>query len=285
VKQPAPAVASTGAALGFRSELIFHEAAGLVTDLRASHGCRVIRTPDNPSFYWGNYLLFDPAPRAGDHARWSALFDRLIAQPQPASTHRTFGWLEDAPGEVAAFLADGYERNDAVVMQATALRPAPAIAAAVRTLATEDDWAQLTRLFVATRGGGLAEAAYRPFAAKRIAGWRALAARGQGAWFGAFATAADAVRLVSALGIYVERTAHAGERLARYQSVMTDAAWRRQGLARALLAHAAQHACERLGAQRLVIVAMAGEMPEQLYASVGFAPVGLQRGLERRASD
>ncbi|MBS1135244.1 MAG: hypothetical protein H6R02_2385, partial [Burkholderiaceae bacterium] len=72
-----------------------------------------------------------------------------------------------------------------------------------------------------------------------------------------------------------------GERLARYQSVMTDAAYRRRGLCRALVATAARHAREELRADRLIIAAAAGEMPEQLYASLGFAAAGLQRGVQR----
>ena len=53
---------ASAAALGFRSELIFHRADGEVIDCRAEHGCRVIRTPSNPTYYWGNYLLFERAP-------------------------------------------------------------------------------------------------------------------------------------------------------------------------------------------------------------------------------
>jgi len=87
--------------------------------------------------------------------------------------------------------------------------------------------------------------------------------------------------LVSALGVYVEAEPEHGERLARYQSVMTDAAYRRRGLCRALVAAAARHAREQLRADRLIIAAAAGEMPEKLYASLGFAAAGLQRGVQR----
>jgi ribosomal protein S18 acetylase RimI-like enzyme len=270
-----------GAELGFRSELIFHRAQGEVLDLRAPHGCTLIRTPGNPTFFWGNYLLFDRAPRAGDHARWSALFEMLIARPQPHSTHRTFGWLEDAPGEVEDFLADGFERNDAVVMQATALAPStPAMAVDLRALASVAEWQQLADLLTATRAPAHETAAYRPFVERRIAQWGALVAAGQGAWFGAF----DGAVLAAALGIFVEAAPQDGERLARYQSVATAPAYRRRGLCRALLAHAGHHARERLGADRLIIVAMANELPQRIYAGAGFTAAGLQRGLERRPS-
>jgi ribosomal protein S18 acetylase RimI-like enzyme len=269
---------AAAAELGFRSELIFHRAQGEVLDLRAAHGCRLIRTPTNPTFFWGNYLLFDHAPRDGDHAHWSALFDALIARPQPASTHRAFGWIEDAPGAVDDFLADGYARTDAVVMQATALTaPAPRIAVELRALATGAEWASLVELLTETRAPAHEAAAYRPFAVRRVAQWRALVNAGQGAWFGAF----DGATLAATLGIFVEAVPENGERLARYQSVATAPAYRRRGLCRTLMAHAARHARERLRADRLLIVAMADELPQRIYAGAGFVVAGLQRGLER----
>jgi GNAT superfamily N-acetyltransferase len=275
---------TSAAALGFRSELIFHCASGELIDLRAAHGCRLIRTPANPTYWWGNYLLFEHAPRAGDHARWSQLFEQLIAVPQPGSTHRAFGWLEDDAGDATDFLADGYELNDAVVMQARTVPPVarPVLAATLRLLAAQREWDELIELRVATREPHHGEDAYRELARRKVAAWRSLASAGQGAWFGAFVDVDGGARLAAALGIYVEREPVDGERLARYQSVMTHPSYRRLGLCRALLALAGQHARERLGADRLIIVAMAGEMPERLYAGAGFSPLGLQRGLERR---
>ena len=277
------------AALGFRSELIFHRADGEVIDCRAEHGCRVIRTPSNPTYYWGNYLLFEHAPRPGDEWRWPELFERLIAAAQPESTHRAFGWMEDAPGDISGFLADGYTQNNAVVMQTSVVPtvPAPTLDVQLRPFAlagdaAERDWSALVALSVATRGEQFEESDYWPFARRRVERWRTLAHAGQGNWFGAFLDVAEAgPRLVAALGVYVEAEPEAGERLARYQSVMTDAAYRRRGLCRALVAAAARHARDELRADRLIIVAAAGEMPEQLYAGLGFVAAGLQRGVQR----
>lgn len=278
----------SGAELGFRSELIFHGADGVVLDCRAEHGCRVIRTPSNPSFYWGNYLLFDHAPRADDASRWEHLFVQQIAGRQPESTHRAFGWVEDAPGDIAGFLAAGYQVNNATVMQGTRVPvvPAPTLEASLRPFeqsgdAAERAWSQLVELHIATRAPQFSERGYRPYAQRSVARWRALAARGRGNWFGAFAAGDDAPRLVAALGIYAEAEPNDGERIARYQAVMTAPEHRRRGLCRALIAQAARYAFDELHASRLVIVAAAGEMPERLYASIGFVAAGLQRGLQR----
>lgn len=277
------------AELGFRTELIFHRADGEVIDRRAEHGCRVIRTPSNPTFYWGNYLLFDRAPRPGDSERWPVLFDQLITRDQPLCTHRAFGWIEDVPGDVEGFVSCGYRLDTVVVMQSTEVPvvPAPKVEAKLRPLATdgaeaEREWSALVELSVATRSPEYSKDGYRVFARRSVERWRALVGAGRGNWFGAFVEDAGCPpRLVAALGVYAEAEAQDGERLARYQSVMTDAAFRRRGVCRALVATAARYAREELGADRLIIVAAAGEMPEQLYASVGFVAAGLQRGVQR----
>ena len=277
------------AELGFRTELIFHRADGEVIDRRAEHGCRVIRTPSNPTFYWGNYLLFDRAPHTGDAERWSRLFEQLITRDQPLCTHRTFGWIEDEAGEVDAFQASGYRLDNAAVMQSTDVPavPAPTTEATLRPLAqdgaaAEHEWLELVELGVATRSPEYGEDGYRIFERRSVERWRALAASGRGNWFGAFIEIAGcAPRLVAALGIYAEAEPEDGVRLARYQSVRTDSSYRRRGLCRALVATAARYARDELRADRLIIVAAAGEMPERLYASVGFTAAGLQRGVQR----
>ncbi len=197
--------------------------------------------------------------------------------------------MEDAPGDIVGFLAGGYTKNNATVMQTTVvpIAPTPSLDVQLRPLSlagatAERDWSALIALSVATRGEQFEESDYWPFARRRVERWRTLAHTGQGNWFGAFLDdSGTGPRLVAALGVYVEAESEAGERLARYQSVMTDAAYRRRGLCRALVAAAARHARDGLRADRLIIVAAAGEMPEQLYAGLGFAAAGLQRGVQR----
>jgi len=272
-----------GAALGFRSELIFHRFDGEVTDLRATHGVQVIRTPSNPTFFWGNFLLFNRAPGVEDAARWPALFAQLIESRQPQSTHQAFGWLEDAPGEVDAFVAAGYTRNDTTVLQATQLpvAPAPRIAVQLRPFNGDRDWAMQLHADVASRDPMHSAADYLVFCERRNSRWRAMIAAGLGQWFGAFVTDGATQRLAASLGVFVEAQPVDGERLARFQWVSTQPRYQRQGLCRALLAHAAQFACDVLRADRLVIAAAADEMPEQLYRAAGFADAGHQRGLQR----
>ena len=74
--------------LGYQTDLIFPSYDGEIID-RGNY--LVIRTPKNPSYYWGNFLLFDHPPMKGDDQVWQELFAREIGAP-PLVTHLTFGW-------------------------------------------------------------------------------------------------------------------------------------------------------------------------------------------------
>ena len=47
--------------------------------LERREGYLVVRSPQNPLHHWGNFLLFDEPPAAGDGERWEALFEAEFA--------------------------------------------------------------------------------------------------------------------------------------------------------------------------------------------------------------
>ena len=57
--------------LGYQTDLIFPAFEGEIAD-RGDYV--VVRTPSNPTFYWGNFLLFSNPPGQGDFVKWR-LFD------------------------------------------------------------------------------------------------------------------------------------------------------------------------------------------------------------------
>ena len=54
-------------------------------------GYTVVRSPSNPTHYFGNLLLFDDAPRAGDGGRWEELFAAEFGR-DPRIRHCTLAW-------------------------------------------------------------------------------------------------------------------------------------------------------------------------------------------------
>ena len=51
----------------------------------------VIVTPNTPTYFWGNYLLFADPPGPDDFVLWQALFAEEIGY-RPGIVHRAFGW-------------------------------------------------------------------------------------------------------------------------------------------------------------------------------------------------
>jgi GNAT superfamily N-acetyltransferase len=260
--------------LGYRTDLIFPAFDGEIIDRGAYI---VVRTPSNPSFFWGNFLLFGRPPADGDCARWCELFAREIGVP-PQTWHITFGWdtVDREQGVVAPFLADGFHLEQTTVLTAHTLHP-PAHAAeglSIRPFQSDDDWAQSVDNQVATREPEFPETEYRTFRERAMARYRRMAERGLGDWFGGFV----AGKLVADLGVF-----HAG-RLGRYQSVQTHPDCRRRGYAGALVYEASKFAIDRHGLDTLVIVADTDSAAGRLYRSLGFEATESQVGLEKHST-
>ena len=252
--------------LGFRTDLALLQLGGSVVEDRGTH--LVVRTPTNPTFYWGSFVLLagPPEPDAGPH--WVEVFQREL----PEAGHRTFG-VDGTTGtaeDLAAFAALGYELDVSVVMTARAVHepPHPHPTATLRPLVSDGDWEQQVALSMA----GEDEHVTEQFASRRADAHRRNAEDGHGAWFGAFLEG----RLAASMGIFA-----AGDGLARFQEVKTHRDARGQGLAGTLVHAASNHALDELGAETLVMVADPGYLAIRVYRAVGFDGTESQLGVAR----
>ncbi|MEJ2601483.1 MAG: GNAT family N-acetyltransferase [Anaerolineales bacterium] len=257
--------------LGYRTDLIFPAFDGQVID-RGEY--LVIRSPANPSFYWGNFLLFLKPPQRDDYQKWRALFAREIGSP-PEVEHQVFGWdsPEGEEGEVQTFLQAGFRLIHSVVMTGPDLHSPsrPSDVVSIRALKSESDWGEAVENQVVCREPEFDETEYRIFRRRQMDRYRKMAESGLGDWFGAFIDQ----QLVADLGIF-----HEGS-LGRYQSVQTHPDFRRQGIAGTLIVAAGRQAMADYDLHMLVIVTDPDSGPERLYQSLGFRPVEKQVGLER----
>jgi len=243
--------------LAWRTDLALLRLGGSEVVDRGTH--LVVRTPENPTFYWGNHLLLPHAPAAGEVEAWMHEFRREL----PEARHRTFG-VDGAGGsadDLAPFVALGFDVEASTVMTASARsvhEPArPNREATYRPLRGDDDWGQQLALSLT----GEDEKAHREFAVRRVRAHRAVTEAGHGQWFGAFL----GDRLVSSMGLI-----DAGPGLARFQEVKTDPAARSRGLAGTLVHHVSRFGFDELGATTLVMVADPGYLAIRIYRSVGF---------------
>jgi len=252
--------------LGFRTDLALRVLEGAEITDRGDH--LVIRTPDNPGFWWGNFILLGRPPEPGTAGAWLARF----AAELPAARHVALGvdTADDQAAIPGEFLAAGLEPQHAIVLTARGVRPPPHpdTEAEIRPLDSDGDWRQSVDLSIRCLGDG------EPgeYLERRAAARRRLTREGIGAWFGAF----DGGRLLAQLGLF-----DAGGGYARYQHVETDPAARRRGLAGTLLWHASRHGRQVRGARILVIVADPADAAIRLYRACGFADFQSQLSLER----
>jgi ribosomal protein S18 acetylase RimI-like enzyme len=244
--------------LGCRTDLALLQLGGSKVEDRGDH--LVVRSPHNPTFWWGNFLLLSQVPEPADTDVW---LERFAAE-FPDAEHVALGFdgVDGSVEDLAAFTERGLRCEASTVMTASAVHepPRPNRGATCRRLVSDDDWAKSVELRVACNDEQ-EERAYREFATIKVATNRTLAEAGHGGWFGAFL---DGV-LLSHMGLF-----SASPGLARFQSVETHPDARGRGLAGTLVHHVSRYGFVELGATTLVMVADPDYSAIRLYRSVGF---------------
>jgi ribosomal protein S18 acetylase RimI-like enzyme len=229
-------------------------------------GFLCVRTPGNPSYYFGNVLIFDRAPQTDDADRWPQHFDEQFAG-DPQVRHAAYAWSIDADaGTTQPFLERGYTFEERAVLtadRAAEYEPPPGVR--IRPLQSERDWRMQLELGYATREEQHDREPYDAFKRLQVAYHREISRR-FGVWLGAF----EGDRLTGSCGIF-----DAGDGIARYQDVGVHEEYRNRGIARSLISAAGRFACEHLGAAQLVIVANADDFARRIYERAGF--IAIQR--------
>lgn len=254
--------------LGYRTDLMIRALEGSQIEDRGDY--LVIRSPRNPTYWWGNFLLLKQS-EAGQAAGWVARF----AAEFPAARHVALGIdvTEISGVYIGEYVAAGLELQRSAVLTALEVTdpPRPNRSATYRELSGGDDWRRAVELRTIVNAG---EPGGDPdFIRARAGAERALTEAGHGSWFGAFVDG----ELVAQLGLIAD-----GSGIARYQNVETHPGWRRRGLAGGLVSHAGRHGVDTLGARTLVIVADPLADAIKVYRSVGFADAETQVGFERQ---
>jgi ribosomal protein S18 acetylase RimI-like enzyme len=256
--------------LGYRTDLALLELSGSEVEDHGSY--LAVRTPDNPSYYWGNFLLLPHAPTVEALPEWIERFGEMY----PTSRHLAFGVDSDPErggglADLESFSAAGLETEAMSVMTATAVHepPRPHRQATYRPLASDDDWEQQLELGIV----GEHEEDGRDFVVAKTASERALAGLGVGAWWGAFIDG----RLLASMGLFA-----ASPGLARFQQVKTHPDARGRGLAGTLVHRVSRYGFEELGATTLVMVADPEYLAIRIYRSVGFVSSDVKLQAQRR---
>jgi GNAT superfamily N-acetyltransferase len=259
--------------IGLSTDLALIAMAGEVVD-RGDY--LVGRVPDQASWYDGNLLVMPAAPQVGEVAYWTRKFTAELGANVP---HVTLAW-DGIRGDVGAeeeLVSHGFSLETRQVMTARSLTALPVAAGIdVRPLYAREvtDASALAFSVSDDHSDG-----FRQFIEMRAQWQQALVASGRAMWWGAFANKL----LVGSLGLVAlggkpgegparsDAEGSAKVDRARYQDVQTAAAFRKRGIAGAMLAAAANAVLPTV--KELVIVCEPGSDASRVYERVGFTTV------------
>lgn len=265
---------------GWRTDFILHRHGG--AEIAERDDCLVVRTPANPTYYWGNCLVLAAPPDDAALPHWLERFAAEVAAGRPEVEHVAIGINPPHDGrELPAWRAAGFEIAVNAVMQ---LRPGgllampkmPQGAITVRPIDFATEVPAIIELECADVHGFDA-AGYRAYRERQFARMRTLHEAGLLEWFGLWCDGT----LAADCGLMRERAEPGAT--ARFQRVATHPQWRRRGLCTALIDAVSRHGLERWRAGELVMVADPAAPAIGIYRSLGFRVLEHECAMQRKA--
>lgn len=264
---------------GWRTDFILHREGALVHE---RDDCIVVRTPANPGFYWGNFLLLPAPPRDDALAHWRSRFDAEITALQPASRHVAIGVnrppLEDG---LPSWTAAGFELIETAVIEQLPgeLRPPPRAARGavqVRPLDLAHEMDAVIAQQLADPHGFEPEG-YERHRRAQMQRYAAMAGRGTALWFGAWC---DGV-LAADCGLMRDATVPGAT--GRFQHVSTHPDFRRRGLCSALVHEVTRFGFDAWQLARVVMCADPEDVAVGIYEDLGYRRIDREWALQLRA--
>lgn len=264
---------------GWRSDFILHRFSALIDE---RDDCIVVRTPDNPGYYWGNFVLLPQAPQNDDLARWLGRFEREVVLRQPVCKHVAIGVnAVPADEQLPAWFAAGFERIEtAIIEQHAGELRAPTKPARGRFELRQLDLITELEAVVAlqcTDMHGFEPQGYAEHRRQQMRRYAAMAQQGLAAWFGLWC---DGV-LAADCGLM--RDGKQAGATGRFQRVVTDPAYRRRGLCSALVHGVTAWGFEHWGLGRILMCADPHDVALGIYESLGYRRIDSEWCLQRKA--
>ena len=217
----------------------------------------IIRTPTNPNYHWGNFLMVLDPNSVDSATRWIGTFQNEF----PYANWTSIG-LPCMPRKIDAWESNGINLEQLEIMTTQQLPIFSTLSDEYTSrIISGDDWELLINKEIQENldSGQFDHLVHEKFVRDTNRSRKSLCDAGKASWFGVFHDDS----LVANLGIV------ACDNIGRYQSVETNQAHRRKGLASHLIRIAADWAREK-SCNEFVIITESTNNAGLLYKKVGF---------------
>lgn len=235
----------------------------------------VIHTPDQPNYYYGNFLIFKSHEIPEDISPAIGAFEKEFPD-RNLIKHRLLIWDEvsENPRIPQSVIQQGFSVDPTLVLTMSE-KPADIAtntAFELREVNLSQEINALTENHMANIGYGWTPKALRGNLAARFPKYMQMVKSGHGTWFGAYSKG----KLIADFGLF-----HDGE-VARFQAVNTHPNYQKQGACRTLLKHACETAFQKWGVKTLVMAADPTHHARRVYEAVGFKPTQWMHALLKK---
>ncbi len=244
------------------TDLIFNRFEGQVQE---TPHYTVVKTPAQPDFFWGNYVMMPAPPEPGDFDRWLAIAGREIGTREARGFMAvTWDGIDGETGHIEPFLADGFEllRSEGLVVRDLKCPPHFDEQLCWQLIERPEDWEATDAVHFDPQWPYGNPQQQRAFIAGQRQQAQAMVRVGLGLRFGIKV----GTQLAAELGIYWQ------DGVGRFNNVSTHPDFRGKGLCQTLVYRAATYVMAHCGVQELVIEAMADSQAGRIYQEVGFEP-------------
>lgn len=254
--------------LGNYTDMIFHSNSASIT---RKEFYTVIKTPGNPYYYFGNYLIFHDALDRYSLETIESIFAEEFSSDSRIG-HVAFSWPYNDSDLIDQYMSSGYIYDKNLVMSLTERKDLniPLHVSHLTIRQFEDgDWEQWMLLEL-EEIDDCSKSQHELFLRGLQRDYQHLIENRLGAWYGAYIDN----QLVASAGIFYESN------IGRFQRIRTKPSYRGLGICKTLMYKICSDYCHL---NTIVVVADTAYYAKKIYADLGFKDAGYQVSLYKIA--